>query len=37
MRGIRPMPIACENSEKAPEISACEAMTVATVASRVSG
>ena len=33
MRGNRPRPIACEDSEKAPEISACEAITVATVAS----
>lgn len=37
MRGNRPSLIACSVSENAPEIMACEAMTVANVANRTSG
>ena len=36
-RGNSPSPIACEVSEKAPEISACEATIVASVARTTSG
>ena len=37
MRGNSPIWMACRATEKAPEITACEAITVAMVASRIIG
>ena len=37
MRGLRPSSAACCAIEKAPEMVACEAITVAAVASATSG
>ena len=37
MRGMKPSCMAWREIEKAPEITACEAITVATVASPTSG
>ena len=36
-RGLKPSRVACWAIEKAPEIVACEAITVATVATTTSG
>ena len=37
MRGLNPSCTACIVSEKAPEMTACEAMTAAATASRIIG